>query len=194
VVSDLGNAARDRPGTRWPAACPDRISEGVSRRHRVGRTGPEGADPDPRPRRSAAADRPGREHRRSPQPGRRRRSFAVTGLACHGTPVTAAVRPPLRCPGRHSLRPTGRSAGLSRVALFVRMCSPRPTGGSCFCTGRCAVLTASEFSVVVLGIILLIIGLIVASLKVLIIIGIVLLVVGLILNLVPIGGTRRRYY
>jgi hypothetical protein len=48
--------------------------------------------------------------------------------------------------------------------------------------------------VVVLGIILLIIGLIVASLKVLIIIGIVLLVVGLILNLVPIGGTRRRYY
>ncbi len=47
---------------------------------------------------------------------------------------------------------------------------------------------------VVLGIILLIIGLIVASLKVLIIIGIVLLVVGLILNLVPIGGTRRRYY
>ena len=47
---------------------------------------------------------------------------------------------------------------------------------------------------IVLGIVLFVIGLLVASLKVLLYIGIVLLVVGLILNFVPIGGTRRRLY
>jgi len=46
---------------------------------------------------------------------------------------------------------------------------------------------------VVLGLILLIIGL-VASISILTIIGLILLVVGLILNLVPIGGTRRRVF
>jgi hypothetical protein len=46
---------------------------------------------------------------------------------------------------------------------------------------------------VILGLILLIIGLI-ASIGILTVIGAILLVVGLILNLVPIGGTRRRYY
>ena len=47
---------------------------------------------------------------------------------------------------------------------------------------------------VILGIVLIILGLVVASLHVLLIIGVILLVVGLILNLVPMGGTRRRYY
>lgn len=46
---------------------------------------------------------------------------------------------------------------------------------------------------IVLGLILLIIGLL-ASIPVLTTIGIILLVVGLILNLVPIGGTRRRVF
>ena len=46
---------------------------------------------------------------------------------------------------------------------------------------------------IVLGLILLIIGL-VASISILTTIGVILLVVGLILNLVPIGGTRRRVY
>jgi hypothetical protein len=46
---------------------------------------------------------------------------------------------------------------------------------------------------VVLGLILLIIGLI-ASISILTTIGAILLVVGLILNLVPVGGTRRRVY
>lgn len=46
---------------------------------------------------------------------------------------------------------------------------------------------------IVLGIILVIVGLLVTSLKVLFTIGIILVVVGLVLNLVPIGG-RRRYY
>ena len=46
---------------------------------------------------------------------------------------------------------------------------------------------------VVLGLILLIIGLI-ASIPVLTTIGAILLVVGLVLNLVPIGGTRRRVF
>lgn len=47
---------------------------------------------------------------------------------------------------------------------------------------------------IVLGVILLIIGLVVVSLKFLVTIGIILLVVGLVLNLVPIGGKRRRLY
>jgi hypothetical protein len=46
---------------------------------------------------------------------------------------------------------------------------------------------------VVLGLILLIIGL-VASIPILTTIGAILLVVGIILNLVPIGGTRRRVF
>jgi len=49
-------------------------------------------------------------------------------------------------------------------------------------------------SMVILGIILLIIGLLVASLHVLFVIGIILLVVGLVLNLVPIGGSKRRVF
>lgn len=46
---------------------------------------------------------------------------------------------------------------------------------------------------IVLGLILLIIGLI-ASINILTIIGLILIVVGLVLNLVPIGGTRRRVF
>jgi hypothetical protein len=46
---------------------------------------------------------------------------------------------------------------------------------------------------VVLGLILLIIGL-VASIPILTTIGVILLIVGLIINLVPIGGTRRRVF
>jgi hypothetical protein len=46
---------------------------------------------------------------------------------------------------------------------------------------------------IILGLILLIIGL-VAGISFLTTIGVILLVVGLILNLVPIGGTRRRVY
>ena len=46
---------------------------------------------------------------------------------------------------------------------------------------------------IVLGLILLIIGL-VASIPILTTIGAILLFVGLVLNLVPIGGTRRRVY
>ena len=46
---------------------------------------------------------------------------------------------------------------------------------------------------VILGVILLIVGL-VAGLPVLTTLGAILVVVGLVLNLVPIGGTRRRYY
>ena len=46
---------------------------------------------------------------------------------------------------------------------------------------------------IVLGLILLIIGLI-ASISILTILGLILIVVGLVINLVPIGGTRRRVY
>ena len=46
---------------------------------------------------------------------------------------------------------------------------------------------------VILGLILLIVGLI-ASIPVLTTIGLILIVVGLILNLVPVGGTRRRVF
>lgn len=47
---------------------------------------------------------------------------------------------------------------------------------------------------IVLGIILILLGLFVASIKFLLWLGIVLLVVGLILNLIPIGGSRRRVW
>jgi hypothetical protein len=46
---------------------------------------------------------------------------------------------------------------------------------------------------VILGVILLIIGLI-AGISILWLIGLVLVVVGLVVNLVPMGGTRRRWY
>jgi len=48
--------------------------------------------------------------------------------------------------------------------------------------------------VITLGVILLILALLVPALKVLLWVGVVLLIVGLVLNLVPIGGKRRRYY
>jgi hypothetical protein len=48
--------------------------------------------------------------------------------------------------------------------------------------------------VIILGIILIIVGLLVASLKFLLWVGIVLLVVGLVLNFVSIGGRRRRIF
>ena len=47
---------------------------------------------------------------------------------------------------------------------------------------------------IILGIILIIVGLLVASLKILLWVGIVLPVVGLVLNFVPIGGRRRRIF
>jgi hypothetical protein len=47
---------------------------------------------------------------------------------------------------------------------------------------------------IILGIVLIILGLIVASLKVLLWIGVILLIVGLVVNFVPIGGTKRRWY
>lgn len=47
---------------------------------------------------------------------------------------------------------------------------------------------------IVLAIILILVGLLVESLKILLTIGVILLVVGLILNFVPIGGRRRRFY
>jgi len=46
---------------------------------------------------------------------------------------------------------------------------------------------------IVLGLILLIVGLVLTN-NLLVTIGAILLVVGLVLNLVPIGGTRRRVF
>jgi hypothetical protein len=45
-----------------------------------------------------------------------------------------------------------------------------------------------------LGVILLIIGLLVTNLSFLVWLGVILIVIGIIVNLVPIGGTRRRVY
>lgn len=56
------------------------------------------------------------------------------------------------------------------------------------------VTSSKERSMIAIGIILIILGLIVSSLKVLLWIGIVVLVIGLILNFVPIGGRTRRWY
>ena len=46
---------------------------------------------------------------------------------------------------------------------------------------------------IVIGLILLLLGLLVGP-SILTTLGIILLVVGLVLNLVPLGGTRRRVY
>ena len=46
---------------------------------------------------------------------------------------------------------------------------------------------------IVLGLILLVLGLVLPQ-SLLVTIGLILLVVGLVLNLVPIGGTRRRVF
>jgi hypothetical protein len=54
--------------------------------------------------------------------------------------------------------------------------------------------SGKEISVIILGIILIVVGLLIASLKFLLWVGIVLLVVGLVLNFVPIGGRRRRIF
>ena len=58
---------------------------------------------------------------------------------------------------------------------------------------RVRIVEPKEYLVIVLGLILLIIGL-VASISILTTIGVILLVVGLILNLVPVGGSRRRVW
>lgn len=47
---------------------------------------------------------------------------------------------------------------------------------------------------ITLGVILLILGLLIDGMGILTTIGIILIVIGLILNLVPIGGTRRRVF
>ena len=47
---------------------------------------------------------------------------------------------------------------------------------------------------VIVGIVLIILGLVVASLHFLLWIGVALLVIGLVLNFLPIGGERRRVY
>ena len=47
---------------------------------------------------------------------------------------------------------------------------------------------------IVLGLILLLLGLLGIGPSILVTIGIILLVVGLVLNLVPMGGSRRRVY
>ncbi len=47
---------------------------------------------------------------------------------------------------------------------------------------------------IALGLILLIIGAVVSSLKVLFTIGLILLLVGIVLNFVPLGGNRRRVW
>lgn len=47
---------------------------------------------------------------------------------------------------------------------------------------------------IALALILIVLGLVVASLHVLFTIGLILLLVGLVMNFVPMGGTRRRVW
>jgi len=86
------------------------------------------------------------------------------------------------------LRLTRRGASGAAIGPFSD--GAAAGGGSCLEEG----VVSKGGSVVILGIILIIVGLLVASLKVLLWVGIVLLVVGLILNFVPIGGRRRRIF
>ena len=97
--------------------------------------------------------------------------------------------PPRRVRAPHAQHPRGDpGAGLTAPGRFRSLRPHRvrtvlPPG----------VTHREEMEMVILGLILLIIGL-VASIPVLTTIGAILLVVGLILNLVPMGGTRRRVY
>ena len=67
------------------------------------------------------------------------------------------------------------------------------SGGAAVCVA-CSEGLLKGVAMIVLGIILIVVGLVVASLKFLLWIGLVLLVLGLFLNFVPIGGRRRRFY
>jgi hypothetical protein len=80
---------------------------------------------------------------------------------------------------------------------FETIALPRVSGLTGFAGGTFAASGGKSIEgrqdMVVLGLILLIIGL-VAGISILTTIGAILLVVGIILNLVPIGGTRRRVF
>jgi len=100
-------------------------------------------------------------------------------------------------------RPTRRTQALHTRAGTARQATPRPPLWDCCLLGwrrppkRSMLdqgLIRKEVSVVILGIILIIVGLLVASLKFLLWVGIVLLVVGLVVNFVSIGGRRRRIF
>jgi hypothetical protein len=47
---------------------------------------------------------------------------------------------------------------------------------------------------VIIGLILIVLGLFLNGARFLLVVGSVVLILGLILNMVPVGGTRRRYY
>ena len=81
----------------------------------------------------------------------------------------------------------------NRLAFETRAFGLAGFGGGTFRSDRGNNQSEGRQDMVVLGLILLIIGL-VASISILTTIGAILLVVGLILNLVPIGGTRRRVF
>lgn len=100
---------------------------------------------------------------------------------------TLRVRPGTDRLGRVLIPDTRRLCQVDAAGML------RTVRGTSRWRGRTRRTAHLEVGVVILGAILLIIGLI-ASLSILVWIGIILLVVGLVLNLVPIGGTRRRYY
>jgi hypothetical protein len=91
-----------------------------------------------------------------------------------------------------SLYKNGRN-GREDVGALAQVWGTR-LGGCFSLSHNFADSMAQRSFMVILGVILLILGLLVASLYVLLIIGVLLLVVGLILNVAPMGGRRRRYY
>ncbi len=100
---------------------------------------------------------------------------------------------------RHLQRPDGREPARRVGAAHAEHPRGDPGAARLSMTPRCSGTgphypdSGREDSMVILGVILAIIGL-VADIPVLLTIGIILAIVGLILNLVPIGGTRRTYY
>src|SRR6478609_8164409 len=88
----------------------------------------------------------------------------------------------------------GRPLGRPRAWADTPCGGRRAAGAAVNTRLRASCPVARSVSMIILGIVLILLGLLVASLKVLLWIGVILLIVGLVVNLVPIGGTKRRWY
>src|SRR6476659_536678 len=100
-------------------------------------------------------------------------------MSCPGALRAGAVGPPRPAPRP----PLGRPRAWADTP-----CGGRRAAGAAVNTRlRASCPVARSVSMIILGIVLILLGLLVASLKVLLWIGVILLIVGLVVNLVPIG-------
>src|SRR6476661_7128160 len=101
------------------------------------------------------------------------------------------------CPGAlraGAVGASGLAPGPAPAWADTPCAGQRAAGAAANTRLRASCPVARSVSMIILGIVLILLGLLVASLKVLLWIGVILLIVGLVVNLVPIGGTKRRWY